>query len=117
LIVSRVTLVTVPALTLGDLLLWHWALAGSHDVFALISGLTLPPLLIASVWLLVIAAVRLLARGARRPFARVGRRRAANVRAVTGEFSAVDTARAQTQPVRIASRPDDGEAPSRKIAA
>jgi hypothetical protein len=116
LFVSRATLVTVPALTLGDLLLWHWALAGSHDIFALISGLTLPPLLIATAWLLVVTVVRMLARGARRPFARRSRTGAANVKAVTGELSAVDAAPAQTQPARIAS-PGDPAAPSRKIAA
>jgi hypothetical protein len=115
--VSRVTLVTVPAVTLGDLLLWHWALAGSHDVFALISGLTLPPLLIASAWLLIVAFVRVLAHGARRPFARRSQTRAANVTAVTGELSAVDAALAMTQPARIASSAGHGDAPSRKIAA
>ena len=49
--VSRRPLVTVPALTLGDLLLWHWSLAAHHEVLALASGLSLPPLLVASMWL------------------------------------------------------------------
>ena len=114
---SRVTLVTVPAVTLGDLLLWHWALAGSHDVFALVSGLTLPPLLIATAWLLVITFVRVLARGARRPFARLGRAYAANVNVVSGELSPVDGAPMQTQRPRIASPSGARDAPSRKIAA
>lgn len=36
------------ALTGGDYLLWHWSLAGSHDVLALASGLTLLPLMALS---------------------------------------------------------------------
>jgi hypothetical protein len=69
-------LVTVSALTLGDLVLWHWSLAGNHDVLALVSGLSLPLLLVASAWLLVVTLVRLLARGAIWPVARMSRLRA-----------------------------------------
>jgi hypothetical protein len=49
----------------GDYLLWNWSLQGSHDVLALVSGLTLPPLAIALVWLLALNAARLLTRLAR----------------------------------------------------
>jgi hypothetical protein len=65
--VSRRPLVFVLALTVGDYLLWDWSLSGSHDVIALASGLTLPPLVLASLWVLAIGAARLLALTARRP--------------------------------------------------
>ena len=45
---SRRTLVFVLGLTVGDYLLWSWSLNGNHDVIALASGLTLPPLALAS---------------------------------------------------------------------
>lgn len=51
----------------GDYLLWNWLLQGNHDVLALVSGLTLPPLAIALIWLLALNATRLLARAARAP--------------------------------------------------
>jgi len=50
-----------------DYLLWNWSLQGSHDVLALISGLTLPPLAIALIWLLGLNAARALAHLARAP--------------------------------------------------
>jgi hypothetical protein len=56
----------VLALAAGDYLLWNWSLAGGHDVVALISGLTLPPLAVALVGLLVLNAARLLAHSALR---------------------------------------------------
>jgi hypothetical protein len=56
----------VLGLTGGDYLLWNWSLSGSHDVTALVSGLTLPPLVAASTLLLAITVLRLLARSARR---------------------------------------------------
>jgi hypothetical protein len=54
-------LAIVSVLATGDYLLWNWSLQGNHDVLALVSGLTLPPLAIALVWLLALAAARLLA--------------------------------------------------------
>jgi hypothetical protein len=60
-------LVLVCGLTFGDYLLWNWSLNSNHDVLALISGLTLPPLGVACVWLLALSLARLLARSARRP--------------------------------------------------
>lgn len=70
-VVSRRPLVTVPALTLGDLLLWHWSLTAPHTILAIVAGLTLPPLLVASLWLVGVAFVQLLARGVRLPLTRV----------------------------------------------
>ncbi len=77
--VSRRPLVFVSGLTLGDYLLWNWSLNGNHDVIALISGLTLPPLAVVSLWLLALSTARLLAHLARRPKRRSahGPRRAA----------------------------------------
>jgi hypothetical protein len=74
-------LALVSALTLGDYLVWDWSLGGNHDVFALVSGLTLPPLLIALLWLAVLTVTRVLAGTARRSRADVARRAAARARA------------------------------------
>ncbi|HYM54547.1 MAG TPA: hypothetical protein VES97_04240 [Solirubrobacteraceae bacterium] len=63
-------LVFVSGLTLGDYLLWNWSLNSNHDVLALVSGLTLPPLAVACLWLLVLSAARLIALITRRPGAR-----------------------------------------------
>ena len=63
---SHRPLVFLSGLTAGDYLLWNWSLNGNHDVLALISGLTLPPLGLAWVWLLALGAARLLARFTRR---------------------------------------------------
>jgi hypothetical protein len=60
-------LVCVLLLALGDYALWNWSLSANHDIVALVSGMTLIPLLIASVWLLAVAGAHLLARTARRP--------------------------------------------------
>jgi hypothetical protein len=75
--VSHRPLVFVSGLTVGDYLLWNWSLNGSHDVVALVSGLTLPPLAVACVWLLALSVGRRLARYTRRPAGRAVRRRAA----------------------------------------
>jgi hypothetical protein len=63
--VSHRPLATVTGLTIGDYLLWNWSLNTNHDVLALVSGLTLPPLTIACVWLLALTAARLIARRSR----------------------------------------------------
>lgn len=60
-------LVFFSGLTVGDYLLWNWSLSGNHEVIALVSGLTLPPLIVACLWLLAMSLARLLARSARRP--------------------------------------------------
>jgi hypothetical protein len=58
-------LATVTGLAIGDYLLWNWSLNANHDVLALVSGLTLPPLAIALLWLLALSAARLLGRATR----------------------------------------------------
>ncbi len=114
---SQRPLVVVSALTVGDYLLWNWSLNANHAAIALISGLTLPPLGLAVLWLLAVLVARLLARTARRPGARRGRshkrrrqpgsvRRSAGARAL--EESAAQ-AQAQGQPGATSS--------SRKLAA
>lgn len=49
-----------------DYLLWDWSVAGSHDVLALVSGMTLLPLAVLSLWLTGVGALRLLAHSLRR---------------------------------------------------
>jgi hypothetical protein len=64
--VSHRPLALVSVLAIGDYLLWNWSLNGNHDVLALASGLTLPPLAIACVWLIALSAVRLIAHSTNR---------------------------------------------------
>jgi hypothetical protein len=71
--VSHRPLVFVSSLTVGDYLLWNWSLNGNHDVLALVSGLTLPPLAVACLWLLTLSVARLIARSTRRPTKRARR--------------------------------------------
>ncbi|HEY4429137.1 MAG TPA: hypothetical protein VGN08_13120 [Solirubrobacteraceae bacterium] len=63
---SHRPLVLVSGLTVGDYLLWNWSLNGNHDVLVLVSGLTLPPLAVACLWLIAMSGARLLARYGRR---------------------------------------------------
>ncbi|HEX5308913.1 MAG TPA: hypothetical protein VFW38_07515 [Solirubrobacteraceae bacterium] len=48
------------ALTAADYALWHWSIANSHDIVSLVSGLTLLPLLAATLAMLALGATRLL---------------------------------------------------------
>jgi hypothetical protein len=64
--VSHRLLALVSGLTLGDYFLWNWSLTNNRDVPALVSGLTLPPLILACAWLLALALARVLARSSRR---------------------------------------------------
>ena len=60
-------LAIVSVLALGDYLLWDWSLGTNHEVVALVSGMTLIPLLIAFAWLLLVAAAHLIGGVAQRP--------------------------------------------------
>jgi hypothetical protein len=60
--VSHRRLVLVSGLTLGDYLLWNWSLSGGHDVLAIVSGLSLVPLVLITASLLAVTTARALAR-------------------------------------------------------
>jgi hypothetical protein len=64
----------VSGLTIGDYFLWNWSLNSNHDVLALVSGLTLPPLAVAALWMLVLSLMRLMGHVARTSSARSLRR-------------------------------------------
>lgn len=98
-------------LTVGDYLLWNWSLQGGHDVTALVSGLTLPPLAIALIWLCALNLARLLARTARRPQRTTAAHRA--VRRVPRVHDRV----APTPEGAPRSRQQEQPAPSSKLAA
>ena len=114
---SHRALLTVLALTVADLLLWHWSLAGNRDVLAIISGLTLPPLCVALLWLTAVNLARLLARGVRRPAARLRAQttRVMRRRAAAGEHIAALSA----VPARLrrGGTPAASSESSRKLAA
>lgn len=102
-------LVFVSGLAVGDYLLWSWSLGGNHDVLALISGLTLPPLAVACLWLLALSLARLIARSARWPVGRLAHRpplrrgaRRARVSTVATETT-TGAASTDTQPRKLAA--------------
>jgi hypothetical protein len=120
--VSHRPLAIVSGLTIGDYLLWNWSLNANHDVLALVSGLTLPPMTIALVWLLALTVARLIARGSRRsahgrPGARAGARttrlRWRRRRAIEHAPSTAAVSQAQQAPSASTTSPRT----SRKIAA
>jgi hypothetical protein len=78
--VSHRPLVLVSGLTFGDYLLWNWSLNSSHDVLALVAGLTLPPLAVACLWLLALSVARVIARYPRRPAGLISRAGAGRAR-------------------------------------
>lgn len=91
--VSHRPLVLVSGLTLGDYALWNWSLGGGNAVLAIISGLTLVPLVVTTAWLFALNLARLLARSARvRPHSRLAGRPAPRRRRTTGEVQANLTA-------------------------
>ncbi len=111
--VSVRPLLLVSGLTVGDYILWNWSLNSSHDVLALVSGLTLPPLGVALVWLLVLSAMRLLARHTRLP----GRRGTAAALLGAGRGSAAaEPARGEAH-APAAGAPATGGRSSGKLAA
>jgi hypothetical protein len=110
--VSHRPLVFVSGLTVGDYLLWNWSLNGSHDALALVSGLTLPPLAVACVWLLALSAGRLIGRYGRRSSGRTVR--AANVRAQAVRGAQSSTAGAAEEP--SSSTGSAGRSPGRLAA-
>ena len=111
---SHRPLVLVSGLTFGDYLLWHWSLNGNHDVLALVSGLTLPPLGVAFVWLLVLTAMRLLVRPSRAAARRVhAPRRAAPSRQAPNAGAAIAGGEPENTPAAASA----SRRAARKIAA
>jgi hypothetical protein len=98
--VSHRPLALVSVLAVGDYLLWNWSLNGNHDVLALVSGLTLPPLAIACVWLIALSVMRLLAHSVDRT--RASTRGAAEVRVSQGVREAAAMTAAGGDPVAVA---------------
>jgi len=117
--VSHRPLVFVSGLTVGDVLLWNWSLNANHDVLALVSGLTLPPLVVCWLWLLALSLARLIAHTLRKPAARPRRSARAELlrrRALEwDEVPATNGVTASAGPVQQDS--SAGGAPSSKIAA
>jgi hypothetical protein len=61
-------------LTLADYLLWNWSTSRNHDVLALVSGVTLPFLVLACAVLLVLSLARVISSAigsSQRPVARL----------------------------------------------
>ena len=124
-------LAIVSGLTIGDYLLWNWSLNGHHDVLALISGLTLPPLAIALLWLLALTLARVLASTTRRSRARpvtrasaaLGKRRQSRSRRhaldgspATGALEQ-SSASSSAAPAASSTAPPSSTASSGKLAA
>jgi hypothetical protein len=105
LFVSRRPSVFVLALTVGDYLLWNWSLSANHEVIALVSGLTLPPLALVSLWILAVSAMRLVAAFAsRRRAVRAARTKAAAKQIpVRSPAEQAAAARAREDSTRIAA--------------
>ncbi len=103
---SRRPSVFVLALTVGDYLLWNWSLSANHEALALVSGLTLPPLVLVSLWIVAMSAVRLVAAfAAGRRSARAARVQAAASRRARATTAAEQSAaeRAREDSTRIAA--------------
>lgn len=114
---SHRPLVFVTGLTVGDYLLWNWSLNGNHTVLALISGLTLPPLAVACLWLLTMTLARLIAHSARRPHRRAARTSRAG-RAARSASKRPRRAAAAGRPLEEPpSSTTPAGSPSRKLAA
>lgn len=111
---SHRALLTVFALTVADFVLWHWSLGANRDVLALVSGLTLPPLVAALIWMLALNLARLLARGARRPAAAL---RTQTVRAIRRPGHAQGRTSASATVTSRRGRKRAARERSRKIAA
>jgi hypothetical protein len=96
-------LAIVSGLTIGDYLLWNWSLNGSHDVLALVSGLTLPPLAAAFIWLIALTGARLFAR-TRRPGANSPRKATRAARPAARPAATATKARRIPLPRRLSAR-------------
>lgn len=116
---SHRPLIFVSGLTLADYGLWNWSLSGNHGVLELVSGLTLPPLVAALLWLLTLNVARLaIARSSRRSAMRAENIRIAANADAGRERERRPVPRAGANPLSepaASTRPTD--ASSRRIAA
>ncbi|MGN6372100.1 MAG: hypothetical protein ACTHM1_03790 [Solirubrobacteraceae bacterium] len=96
-------------LTAVDYLLWDWSVAGSHDVLALVVGMTLLPLAVLSFWLIGVGALRLLAHTLRRSSTMVRSVHPASGRSASSRGAAQTQAASQSAQQRSSSE--------RKLAA
>jgi hypothetical protein len=113
--VSYRPLAFVFGLTLGDYLLWNWSLNANHDVLALVSGLTLPPLALACAWMIALTLARTIGGSSRR-----AARAAASTRAraaVKGGATDARAARIQAAGSDGASASGTSQSSSGKLAA
>jgi membrane protein implicated in regulation of membrane protease activity len=120
----RPRLVIVTLLALCDYLLWNWSLSANHDVLALVSGMTLIPLILALAWLVVLAVGHLLAvvaqrsRQARARRSGVGHRVSANTQAgATGTAAGAGTPRGSRRSSKSGADEAPTASPSSKLAA
>jgi hypothetical protein len=105
-------LVFVSGLTFGDYLLWNWSLNSNHAVLELVSGLTLPPLAVAWLWLVVLTIARLIAHGTDRTLDRAevrgDRRRGQPARAPSAQAATAPGAAAAQAAHAHAATPAQG---------
>ena len=99
-----------------DYAVWSWSLAGGRDLAGMISGLTLPPLLVILLVLVVVNVMRALGSVARRPAkdAAAQPRRSRTARRRPGRSAAPAIMGADTEDPAVAA---SGRSSSSKIAA
>jgi hypothetical protein len=106
--VHKRPLVFVTAIACGDYLLWNWSLNANHETVALLAGLTLPPLVLATAWLIALAVGRGVARSARWVRLKKSRRASAAEQAARrnerGTSAPLGEAAAQSAPVEPPSK-------------
>jgi hypothetical protein len=92
-----------------------WNMSGGRDVAGMVSGLTLPPLLVVLLWLAALNLLRAIGGATRRPLSRGGanRRLAGRRRSAAGSASPI-AADAASRDGAVAG---GAQSPSRKIAA
>jgi len=88
-------------------------LSGNHDVLALVSGLTLPPLVVLCLWLLTLSLARVIAGVARRPATRLARSRTSKQREGRTRTSVAASGGSRSS----ADAAGSAETPTRKLAA
>jgi hypothetical protein len=108
--VQQRPLVFVTAVACADYLLWNWSLNANHETIALLAGLTLPPLALATAWLIALAVGRAIARSA-------GRVRLGKSQGTPAKRAAEQSGRGTSAPLGEAAAPSAPVEPPSKIAA